>query len=109
MYTNSFRKSLALLAVYAVVIIGIFIVQFKNDSIISEKLGSLHITLFESVAEDNSVSLKNKMNVMFNGITFSASDENPATVMIGNKKQPISLVSWKKLSPLSCVFYFTNN
>ena len=109
MYTNSFRKSLALLAVYAVVIIGIFIVQFKNDSIISEKLGSLHITLFESVAEDNSVSLKNKMNVMFNGITFSASDENPATVMVGNKKQAISLVSWKKLSPLSCVFYFTND
>ena len=62
MYTYSFRKSFALLVVYAVVIIGIFIIQFKNDSIISEKLGSLHITLFESVAEGNSVSLKNKMN-----------------------------------------------
>lgn len=109
MYTYSFRKSFALLVVYAVVIIGIFIIQFKNDSIISEKLGSLHITLFESVAEDNSVSLKNKMNVMFNGVTFSASDENPATIKVGNKTQPISLVSWERLSSLSCVFYFTKD
>ena len=46
--------------------------------------------------------------VQVDSAMFSASDENPATVMIGNKKQPISLVSWKKLSPLSCVFYFNH-
>lgn len=47
MVANILKKSLILIAIYAVVIIGIFVLQFKNDSIISEKLGSLHITLLE--------------------------------------------------------------
>ncbi len=108
MFTQVLRKSLILLATYAFIIIGIFVFQFKNDSIISEKIGSLHITLLESTAEDNSISLKNKFTFMFNGITFSGNDEKPVIAQINGKKTPLSLVSWKKLSPLSCEFAFNH-
>lgn len=108
MFTQVLRKSLILLATYAIIIIGIFVFQFKNDSIISEKIGSLHITLLESTAEDNSISLKNKFNIVFNGVTFSGNDEKPVTVQINGRKTSLALTSWKKLSPLSCEFVFNH-
>lgn len=109
MFAQFLRKSFTLLVIYAVLIIGIFVLQFKNDSIISEKLGSLHITLLESVSEDNNVSLKNKFNVVFNGLNFSANDEDPVKAVINNVERPISLKTWKKLSQLSCELDFTND
>lgn len=109
MFAQFVRKSFTLLVIYAVLIIGIFVLQFKNDSIISEKIGSLHITLLESVSEDNNISLKNKFNISFNGLSFSANDDNPLKAVIDNVERPVSLKTWKKLSPLSCELDFTND
>lgn len=107
MYTNSIKKFIALTCVYICLIIGIFVLQFKNDSTISEKIGSLHISLLESTADDGSTTLKNKMSVSYNGLNFYSSDESPATITVNNKSTPLTLLSWKKTSPLSCVFDFT--
>ena len=107
MFTKALRKSVILLAAYAVIIIGIFVVQFKNASIISEKIGNLHITLAEFITEDNSVNLKNRFSAVFNGINFYTDDENPAKIIFSDKEIPVELVSWKKDSPFSCVFNFT--
>lgn len=109
MFTKVLRKSAILLIFYAIIIIGIFVIQFKNDSIISEKIGNLHITLTESVSEDNKTTLKNKMNVVSNGITFFVNDENPAKIVINGTERNVNLVSWKKDSALSCVFNFSEN
>ena len=109
MVANILKKSLILIAIYAVVIIGIFVLQFKNDSIISEKLGSLHITLLESIAEDNSVGLKNKFSAVFNGLSFSADDDSPAVAKIRGTEKPITLISWEKTSPLTCTFKFSDD
>ena len=73
MYSNSLKKSVIFILIYAFLIIGIFVLQFKNDLIISEKIGSLPITLLESVNDEGVSSLKNKMTVSFYGITFSNS------------------------------------
>lgn len=108
MFAQFLRKFFTLLVIYAVFIVGIFVLQFKNDSIISEKLGSLHLTLIESVTEDNSVSLKNKYTVLFNGLNFTGSDDNPARAVINGTEKPIALKTWKKLSPLSCQLNFSN-
>ena len=106
MFANTLRKSLTLLAVYFIIIIGIFILQFKNDSIISEKLGALHITLSEFTAEDNTTKLNNKFTAIFNGINFYSGEENLATAVVDGKEVPLILNSWKKNSPLSCEFDF---
>lgn len=103
------RRAIVLLAVYSVIIIGIFVLQFKNDSIISEKLGTLHIVLQESAADDNSIRLKNTFTVSFNGIAFSADDNTSVRLIRGNTEKPLSLVSWEKQPPLSFVLHFTEN
>lgn len=108
MFANILKKSLIMIAVYVALIIGIFVLQFKNDSIISEKMGSLHITLLESIAEDNSVGLKNKFSAVFNGISFFADDDNPAFAKIDGKEKSIKLLEWNKTSPLTCSFNFDN-
>lgn len=109
MFTQVLRKSLTLLLIYAVLIVGIFILQFKNDSIISEKFGNLHVSLLESIADDNSVSLKNRFNIVFNGITFSGNEEKSAVARINSRDQKVALISWQKISPLSCVLHFSND
>lgn len=108
MFAQFLRKAFTLLVVYAVLIIGIFILQFKNDSIISEKLGNLHITLLESAQDDNSILLKNKFAVKFNGLNFSGTEDNPVRAMIKGADRPIVLKTWKKVSPLSCELSFSN-
>ncbi len=109
MFAKSLRKFLTLLVVYAIIIVGIFVFQFKNDSIISEKMGSLHVTLLSANSvEKTNDSLKNKFNVIYNGIAFTGSDEKPATAVIGGKKTSISLLSWNKKGPLACDFNFSN-
>ncbi len=108
MFAQFLRKAFTLLVVYAVLIIGIFILQFKNDSIISEKLGNLHITLLESAQDDNSILLKNKFSVKFNGLNFSGTEDNPVRAMINGADRPIMLKTWKKVSPLSCELSFSN-
>lgn len=109
MFAQFLRKAFTLLVVYAVLIIGIFILQFKNDSIISEKLGNLHITLLESVQDDNSILLKNKFSVKFNGLNFTGTDDEPVRAMINGADRPLSLRTWKILSPLSCELSFSND
>lgn len=108
MFAQFLRKAFTLLVVYAVLIIGIFILQFKNDSIISEKLGNLHITLLESAQDDNSILLKNKFSVKFNGLNFSGTEDNPVRAMINGADRPIVLKTWKKVSPFSCELSFSN-
>ncbi len=109
MFAQFLRKSFSLLIVYAVLIIGVFILQFKNDSIISEKLGSLHVTLYVSAKEDNNISLKNRFALKFNGLNFVGTEESPARAVLNGKERPLVLQSWKKLSPLSCELDFSDN
>ena len=58
MITQILRKSAILLAIYVLLIVGIFVAQFKNDSIISEKFGTLHISLLAANPNDTKL-LKN--------------------------------------------------
>ena len=64
------RKALGLLIVDIVLIIGIFVLQFRTDSTILEKIGNLQITLALTEAENNVSELKNKLQVTFNGVNF---------------------------------------
>lgn len=109
MFAKIIKKALILLAVYSIIIFGIFIIQFKNDSIISEKIGSLHIALLESTGDNKDQALKNKFSVTYNGIAFNASEDKPVKLIAGNTVKPASLVAWSKDSDLSFTFKFTQS
>ncbi|MGP1458595.1 MAG: hypothetical protein ACTTKL_04730 [Treponema sp.] len=106
MFATIVRKSVIVFAIYSIAIIGIFILQFKNDSIVSDKIGALRITVLKSAKEEGGAELKNKLNAAFSGINFSAGDGNPVTAVVDGRIVQLILKSWRKTSPLSCEFSF---
>ncbi len=75
---RSFRKALELLVVYIVLIIGIFILQFRTDSNIIEKIGNLQVTLARLENSDNPKLLQNKLQISYNGLNFHSDDQTSA-------------------------------
>lgn len=67
------RKALGLLVVDILIIVGIFVLQFRTDSTIIKKIGNLQATLSKSDSDEN--ELKNKLLVTYNGINFQSDDQ----------------------------------
>lgn len=116
MNVRRIKKALGLIIVDIAIIIGIFILQFRTDFNIIEKLGNLQITLARAEdSEDNQLdgekqSLQNILMLSYNGINVSIDDKNPAIIqkIDSESKEPISLVAYKK-NELGYDFYFSND
>lgn len=102
------RKALGLLIVDIVLIIGIFVLQFRTDSTILEKIGNLQVTLALTEAQDNVSELKNKLQVAYNGVNFYCDDQSPARILKKGSdiKTTVALKGWEK-DDLSFRFDFT--
>lgn len=112
MYRHPIRKSLGLIVLYSIIIIGIFVLQFRNESVISKSIGLLSISMAQSQSPEGEFSLKNSLQVSFKGITFTADEVTPARVVLHTQQGPVvenlTLLSYEQRSPLSCTFNFTN-
>ncbi len=82
------RKAIGLLIVDIVIIIGIFILQFRTDSSILRKIGNLQISMAKTDTEDDSFALQNKLEVSYNGITLHSDDQN--SIKIIQKDEPVA-------------------
>lgn len=111
MHTHIFRKFIGLTVLYAVIIIGIFTIQFKSDSIIRKNIHAMRVTLAKTENSKDGATLKNQMNIACNGIQFFEDDTNPAyfTRTGSANREKAVLLSWEETSPLSCEFTFTSN
>lgn len=114
MRKNIFRKSLGLIALYAVIIIGIFVVQFRNDSIIRKTIQSMRVTLigFEDPSEKNSTQNSNKVKkqfqITYNGIQFICDESKPVEFDFNGKTKIASLKSFQEADS-SITLTFSNN
>jgi len=100
------KKALGLLIVDIVIIIGIFVLQFRTDSNIIIKIGNLQIAL-ESMNEQNGViSYKNKARISYNGINFFFDDANPAFITKNGKTQAVKLTGVEQKEALSYTLNF---
>ena len=70
------RKAIGLLIVDFVIIIGIFILQFRTDSSILKKIGGMQISMARADSPDASIALKNEFEVTYNGITVYGNPQN---------------------------------
>lgn len=77
MHKHPVRKFLGLFALYTFIIVGIFVLQFKTESIISRTLGALSLTLAQTRTEDDQIKLKNQFEIEYKNIKFSASEKTP--------------------------------
>ncbi|MCQ2572786.1 MAG: hypothetical protein MJ182_02695 [Treponema sp.] len=112
MFARTIKKAFLFFVVDIFIIIGIFVLQFSNDSIITEKNGNLQITLSETKDNNNNTILRNKLTLVFNGVTVSCDDNKPAQIVRSGadaEKEPVSLVAWKKSGDLSYEFDFTED
>ena len=104
------RKAIGLLIVDIVIIIGIFILQFRTDSSILKKIGNLQISMAKQENESNSDELQNKLEVSYNGITLHTDDSN--SIKIIQKDDPVAknlkLINYEE-SELQYTFHFTEN
>ena len=68
------RKAIGLLIVDIVIIIGIFILQFRTDSSILKKIGNLQVAMARAEDDSSNEKLQNKLEVSYNGITIHTDD-----------------------------------
>lgn len=79
MVYHVFRRFLGISLLYIVVILGIFVIQFKNELIVNKSIGNLRITLHQETLPNQDIVLKNKFQIVYKGITLFADDTHPVT------------------------------
>lgn len=106
-----FKKASILTICYIFLIFGIFIVQFKSGSIITEKFGNMKLSLSTQTLQDGTTELQNDVTVSFRGISFSASENTPimATDAENSRRIPLTLVDWRRVNNSSCQLDFSEN
>ncbi|MCQ2610381.1 MAG: hypothetical protein MJ169_01405 [Treponema sp.] len=110
MRNHPIRKSVGLIVLYAVIIVGIFVIQFRSDSIIRKNIHAMRVTLAEAETPDGVASLKNQMSLTYNGIMFLADDSNPLEYT-NSKNQTVKAVleSYEEPDENSCSFKFSDD
>ncbi len=83
------RNSLGLIVLYSFFIIGIFTLQFRNESVVLKRVGDMSISLAQTQTQDGEVSLKNSFLVSFRGISFHADEVHPVILELSDGSQKI--------------------
>ena len=113
MYTHPIRKSFGLIVLYSIIIIGLFVLQFRNESVVSKSIGQLSISFAQSQNEAGEISLKNSLQANFKGISFIADEVSPARLVLqdnsGERTENLVLTACEQKTPLSYTFHFTND
>ena len=104
------RKAIGLLIVDIVIIIGIFILQFRTDSSILKKIGNLQVTMTKADSDEEPFALKNKLEVSYNGISIHTDDQNSIKIIQKGDSiaKPIQLMDYEE-NDLQFTFHFTDD
>lgn len=104
------RKAISLLIVDVIIIIGIFVLQFRADSSIIEKIGNLQLTFSQTEDVGKGMILQNKFRLTYNGINFYFDNQNPVTAVKSDEtKVSLTLESWQKDNDLSYTLNFSDD
>lgn len=108
------RNFLGLLVLYSIIIFGIFSLQFRSDSSILQKFGSLHLRLSNTSTQNKpehmEYTLKNSFQVSSNGIVLFANDSTPLLLQNSQGESiPLVLQDWKETSLSSFTLLFSEN
>ena len=104
------RKAIGLLIVDILIIIGIFILQFRTDSSILKKLGNLQISMAKSDSDNDMFELKNKLEINYNGISIHTDDQNSIKIIQKGESvaKTIQLINYEE-DELQYTFHFTDD
>ncbi|MCR5605435.1 MAG: hypothetical protein K6F69_01280 [Treponema sp.] len=107
MRSHPIRKFCILFVIYTVVIVGIFILQFRSESVISRSIGAMHVTVAETQTSANTTALKNRFQVAFHGLTITSDDTIPIVLTYKDShKENLVLDKFDITSDTSCAMQF---
>lgn len=108
---HSFRKGLIIFLADIAIIIGIFVLQFRTDSTIIEKIGGLQVTLEKQETPENDFFLKNSLIVTYNGLNFFSDDQNTVKMIPEGKSKAQNLVlkNYEKRDGQGFTFFFSDD
>lgn len=106
MTKHPLRKMFLTTILYLVIIVGIFAIQFRSETIISESFKSISLILSETKQENNTTKLKNEFKINFGGISLFTDLDNKATILETN--EPLILQSFEKVLDKGFLLKFDN-
>lgn len=114
MTIHTLRRGLVFLLVDLVIIIGIFVLQFRTDSTIIEKINGLQVTLEREENSENSQTLEklqNKFAISYNGLNLLSDEQRPAKIIYEDSTNPKKLVlrSWQLREDQGLTLFFEDD
>lgn len=89
---HSVKKLLGLFVLYSIIILGIFVIQFRNDFIIRKNINGIRVTF----SQTENGGLKNDFKISYGGIVFSADENFPVRFSEGGISRTANLISFEE-------------
>ena len=107
MSKHPIRKFIGLSVLYSLIILGIFLLQFRSETAVSQSFGGLRLQLVETQSDSQQKKLKNTFQSTFKGLNLFADDQNPALMTkTDGTTQEIKLQSWQQLDESNFILNF---
>ena len=107
MSKHPIRKFIGLSVLYSLIILGIFLLQFRSETAVSQSFGGLRLQLVETQSDSQQKKLKNTFQLTFKGLNLFADDQNPALMTkTDGTTQEIKLQSWQQLDESNFILNF---
>lgn len=107
MSKHPIRKFLGLSALYSLIILGIFLLQFRSETAISQSFGNLRLQLVETQSESQQKQLQNTFQSTYKGLILFADDQNPAIITkTDGTTQETKIQSWQEIDKSSFILHF---
>ena len=107
MSKHPIRKFLGLSVLYSLIILGIFLLQFRSEIALSQSFGSLRLQLVETQSDSQQKHLKNTFQATYKGLVLFADDQNPAIITkTDGTTQAIAIHSWQEVDASNFILNF---
>ena len=107
MSKHPIRQFIGLSVLYSLIILGIFLLQFRSETAVSQSFGGLRLQLVETQAESQQKKLKNTFQSTYKGLNLFADEQNPAIITKADGTiQEIKLQSWQQLDDSNFILNF---
>ncbi len=110
MTRHPIRKFLGLFVLYTVIILGIFALQFRSQSIFSKNFAQLRLTLTQNKDETQNIPYSDTFYIAYKGMTLFSDEENKSVLTYANGNQvPLVFSNWKEIDENSFELLFSEN
>ena len=106
----SIQKMLGLIVLYSLIIVGIFALQFRNQSLFSKNFAQLRLTLSENHSENKTEKpFDDTFFIAYKGITFYSDEDTKPSLIRNGQKKNLVFQNWQELSENSFQLDFSTD